>query len=59
LNHGDIAIKGFTNHVQRRWVRYYRRIERDANQAIWDGDDDIFDLRILFGEEIYVPEKWD
>jgi len=59
LHHGDISIKGFTNHVQRRWVRYYRCIEKDANEAIWDGDDDIFDLRILFAEEIYVPEKWD
>jgi len=59
LHHGDISIKGFTNHLQRRWVRYYRQIDKDANDAIWNGDDDVFDLRYLFKEQIYVPEKWD
>jgi len=24
-----------------------------------NGDDDVFDLKILFGEIIYIPEKWD
>jgi len=56
---GDIAIKGFTNHIQKQWVRHSRRIEREASEAIWDGDDDVFDLRFLFGEKIYIPEKWD
>jgi len=59
LYRGDIAIKGFTNHIQRQWVRHYRRIEREANKTIWDGDDDVLDLKILFGEKIYIPEKWD
>jgi len=47
------------NHIQKQCVRYYHRIEREANETIWDGDDDVLDLRILFGEKIYIPEKWD
>jgi len=59
LYRGDIEIKGFTNHIQKQWVRYYRQIEREVNETIWDGDEDVLDLRILFGEKIYIPEKWD
>jgi len=25
--------------------------------TIWDGDEDVLDLNILFGEKIYKPEK--
>jgi len=59
LYRGNVTIKGFTNHIQRQWVRHYRRIEREANSAIWDGDEDVLDLGILFGEKIYIPEKWE
>jgi len=40
-------------------MRYWRRIERDAQETIWDGDEDFLDLCILFGEKKYKPEKWD
>jgi len=40
-------------------VRYCRRIERIGREALWDGDEDVLDLAILFGEKIYVPEKWE
>jgi len=40
-------------------VRYWRRIERDAQETIWDGDEDVHDLCILFGEKKYEPDKWD
>jgi len=33
--------------------------ERDVQETIWDGNEDILDLAILFGEKVYVPEKWD
>jgi len=47
------------NYIQRQWVRHYRRMEREANATIWDGDEDVLDLCILFKEKIYIPEKWD
>jgi len=34
-------------------------IEREVNSTIWDGDEDVLDLSILFGEKKYKPEKWD
>jgi len=40
-------------------VRYWRRIERDAQETLWDGDEDVFDLCVLFNEKIYELEKWD
>jgi len=40
-------------------VRHCRRIERIGQSTLWDGDEDIFDLAILFDEKIYKPEKWD
>jgi len=59
LCRAQIKIKGFLNYEDRKWARYWRRIERDAQETLWDGDEDVFDLAILFGEKIYVPEKWD
>jgi len=46
------------NYIDRKWIRYYRRIEREANETIWDGDEDVLNLCILFGEKIYKPENW-
>jgi len=46
------------NYIERKWIRYYRRIDREANMTIWDGDEDVLDLSILFGEKIYEPENW-
>jgi len=47
------------NYIQRQWIRHYRRIEREVAATIWDGDEDVLDLCILFNEKIYIPEKWD
>jgi len=44
--------------IERKWVRYYRKIDREANLTVWDGDEDVLDLCILFKEKIYVPEDW-
>jgi len=54
-----MKIKSFLNFEDRKWVRYWRRIERDAQETIWDGDEDVLDLAILFGKKVYVPENWD
>jgi len=59
LSRGDISIKGFMNYTQRQWIRHNRRIEREVAATIWDGDEDVLDLCILFNEKIYIPEKWD
>jgi len=56
---GDVKIKGFTNHIDRKWTRWFRRIDREANEEVWNGDEDVLDLCILFGEKIYTPEVWD
>jgi len=32
---------------------------RIGQETLWDGDEDVFNLSILFGEKTYVPEKWD
>jgi len=58
LYRGDIKIKGFMNSIERKCTRYYRRIERKANMTIWDGDEDVLNLSILFGEKIYESENW-
>jgi len=47
------------NHEERKWVRHCRRMERDAQDTLWHGEEDVFDLAILFGEKTYIPEKWD
>jgi len=44
------------NYIERKWIRY-RRIEREANMTVWDGDEDVLDLSILFEEKIYEPEN--
>jgi len=54
----NIKIKGFLNYEEKKWIRYYRRIEREANSTIWDGDDDVLDMCILFGLKKYEPEDW-
>jgi len=47
------------NFEDRKWMRHCRRMERIGQETLWYGDEDVFDLRILFGEKIYVQEKWD
>jgi len=58
LCRAQIKIKGFLNFEDRKWARHWRRIEREVNSTIWNGDEDVLDLCILFGEKIYVPEDW-
>jgi len=53
-----LISKGFLNFIERKWVRYYCRIEHEANSTVWNGDEDVLDLRILFGEKKYEPEDW-
>jgi len=55
----QIKIKGFLNFEDRKWVQHCRRIKRIGQSTLWDGDEDVLDLAILFGEKIYKPEKWD
>jgi len=56
---GDIRIKGFMNYIDRKWTRWFRKIDREANDEVWNGEEDVLDLCILFGDKIYEPEIWD
>ncbi|GAB1860702.1 hypothetical protein CAJAP_01781 [Camponotus japonicus] len=66
----EVQIPGFVNIEHRQWVRAVHRAEREDFSDMW-GDtpesrhrqvDDIFDLRQLFGEELYdvviEKEEW-
>ncbi|XP_025267392.1 uncharacterized protein LOC112638954 [Camponotus floridanus] len=60
----DIQIPGFINIQRRQWVRAERRWRRHDLSFMWGdapesppNDEDIFDLRRLFGEEPYMEEE--
>ncbi|XP_024872496.1 uncharacterized protein LOC112467577 isoform X2 [Temnothorax curvispinosus] len=46
----EIRIRGFINIHRQRLVRWFRRVDSEYNEEIWDvlGDEDIFQLRRLF-----------
>ncbi|XP_024870679.1 uncharacterized protein LOC112453892, partial [Temnothorax curvispinosus] len=46
----EIRIRGFINIHRQRLVRWFRRLDSEYNEEIWDvlGDEDIFQLRKLF-----------
>jgi len=46
------------NFEERKWARYYRRIDREANLEVWNGDEDVLNLCTLFGEEGFEQEDW-
>ena len=58
---GFIQIEGYINIEDKKYKRYYRRITRDINELNWERTDveDQWDLQILFGERVFVPENWE
>jgi hypothetical protein len=57
----QIQIRGHINIAKAAYRRWDRRLNRELNERDWIRNDeleDFWDLQILFGEQIYEPERW-